>query len=312
MKHIIIALVLLFFVNEAMAEFVPGTSVNLNPPPGFVKAERFSGFMNETNGSSIMVTEVPGPFAEFTEGLSDVEKMKARGMVLIEKSSIMVDGRKAMLLHLEQSAYSTQFKKWILAVDRSGSTTIIAATYLSAESGQQEQLLKKAVLSATFGRQTDPMDALSFSVNPQAPFEIAKVIGQNVFLTPNGQFPAKDASTPIMIVGLSISEDSVAGDQKEFAEHRIKQTPTIKNITIHESIPTTIGLLTGFSSLAEGKSEATLMPMTIYQVMLFDSSGYCIIQGITPSAKKEEYIPIFKRIAKSFRMKSKSSKAADS
>ncbi|MHC4215414.1 MAG: hypothetical protein ACYSWP_18790 [Planctomycetota bacterium] len=166
MKNIIVAFVLIFFVNQAMAESVPGTSVTLDAPPGFVKAERFSGFMNETNGASIMVMEIPGPFAEVTKGFSDVEKMKARGINLLGKSSIIVDGQTAMLLHVEQSAYGNQFKKWVLVADQSGSTTLITATYLSAESKQQEQLLKKAVLSATFGKKADPIDELSFVVNP--------------------------------------------------------------------------------------------------------------------------------------------------
>ena len=310
MKSIIVAFALIFFVNLTIAGPVPGTSVNINPPPGFVKADRFHGFMNESNGSSIMVSEIPGPYAETTRGFLDEEKLQAQGMYLIERSSITVDGRVAMLLHVEQSAYGSQFRKWVLAVDHSGSTTLIVASYLSGESKQQEQLLKKAVLSATFGKQTDPMDALSFNVKPQAPFEIAKVMGQNVLLSPNGQFPVNDKSTPIMIVGISASEGLIIEDRKEFAKRRVTQTPTIKNIIIQQSIPTTIGLLNGYSTLAEGKSEDTSMPMTVYQVILFDSSGYCIIQGVTPSANKEEYLPIFKTIAKSFRMKSQSSKAA--
>jgi hypothetical protein len=300
-----VGFVLILFVNHAVAESIPGTSVHLNPPPGFVKSERFPGFQNETNFSSIMVTEMAGSFAELIKGFSDAEKMQAQGMVLLEKSSVIVDGQKAMLFHLEQSAHGTQFKKWALVVDRSGSTTFILATYLRAESANQEQLLKKAVLSTTFGKKTDPMDALSFSVNLEAPFEIAKVMGNNLLISPNGQFPVKDDNIPIMVVGISVAEDLNIENRKKFAERRIQKTPTVKNITIQQSTPTTIGLLTGYSTIAEGKSENTAKPMTIYQVLLYDSSGYCLIQGVTPSAKKEEYLPIFKEVAKSFRMKSK-------
>jgi hypothetical protein len=137
------------------------------------------------------------------------------------------------------------------------------------------------------------------------------VLGQNVILSPNGQFPLKDKSIPFMVVGLSVTEDLIIEDQKEFAELRIKKVPSVKNITIQQSTPTTIGLLTGYTTLAEGKSEDTSKQTTVYQVVLFDSSGYCIMIGITPSAKKGEYLPIFKKVAKSFRMKSQSSKAVD-
>ena len=305
MKQIVVAFVLvILFVDHAIAEHVHGTSVNLNPPPGFVKSERFPGFQNETNGCSIMVTELPGPYSEVAKGFSDQEKMQARGMVLLEKSSVTVDGQAGMLLHIEQSAYGMLFRKWILVVDRSGSTTFIAGTCPMTESSQQESLLKEAVLSTTFGKQVDPMDALSFSVHPQAPFEIAKVMGNNVLLSPNGQFPAKDENIPIMIVGISYAENLNIENRKQFARDRIKKTPTVKNIIIQQCTPATIGLLTGYSVIAEAKSKKTSKPMTIYQVLLFDATGYCIIQGLTPSAKEEEYLPIFNEIAKSFRLKS--------
>ena len=69
MRLIMVSFVLILFVNHAVAESVPGTSVNLNPPSGFVKSERFPGFQNETNFSSIMVTEMDGPFAELIRGV---------------------------------------------------------------------------------------------------------------------------------------------------------------------------------------------------------------------------------------------------
>ncbi len=50
---------------------VPGTSVRLPPPEGFMPADRFPGFMKESTGSSIMVSEIPGPYGEVTAGFSN-------------------------------------------------------------------------------------------------------------------------------------------------------------------------------------------------------------------------------------------------
>ena len=303
MKSIAVVLAMAFFVMQAAAAPVPGTSVDIKPPPGFVRSDRFAGFMLESTGSSIMVTEVPGPYAEVTRGLTDQKSLQNQGIKLLNNSPVTVAGQTAMLLQVEQSEYGTLFKKWILAIDRSGATTLIVASYPSVVSEQQEQPLRTAILNATFGKQTDPMDALSFTVKPQAPFKIAKVMGQALLLSPNGQFPVKDENVPFMIVGLSATEDLAVADKKAYAERRITQTATVKNIRVQQSTPVTIGSLAGYTTIAEGEADGAATSLTIYQVLLFDASGYCLMQGVTPTAKRSEYLPAFKKMAKTFRMK---------
>ncbi|WFP51167.1 hypothetical protein PL263_03860 [Methylomonas sp. EFPC3] len=69
----------LLFASSANAEPVPGTSVSVTPPEGFTKAERFPGFMNEAIGASIMISEIPGPFAEVSGGFNDPKRVQAQG-----------------------------------------------------------------------------------------------------------------------------------------------------------------------------------------------------------------------------------------
>lgn len=292
----------MFVASNAIAGQVPGTSVSMTPPNGYVAADRFPGFMNEAAGSSIMVSEIPGPTGDVTAGFNDKKRMQAQGMALLSKSSIKVDGHTGMLLHVEQPAYGMLFKKWMVAVDRSGATTLIVASYPEAEAKQGE-LLKTAILAATFGKTTDPTDALTFSVTPSSPFKVAKVFGQNMILSPNGRFPVKDEKVSFMILGLSASEDLDIPDKKTFSEHRVTKTATVKNISVNQSTPVKIGDLSGYATTAKGEGKDTATPLTIYQILLFDASGYCVIQGITPSAEKDTYMPVFDKIAKSFKMK---------
>lgn len=258
--------------------------------------------MHEATHSSIMISEIPGPYGEVTAGFNDKKRMQTQGMVLLNTSSVKVDGHNGMLLHVEQSAYGTLFKKWMVAVDRSGATTLIVASYPEAEAKQGE-VLKSAILAATFHQATDPSDELTFSVTPSTPFKVAKVFGQNMVLSPHGRFPVKDESIPLMIVGLSASKGLDISDKRIFAERRVKKTAKVKNITVTQSTPVKIGNLSGYATTARGEGEDKATPLTIYQVLLFDTSGYCLIQGITPSADKEKYIPVFEIISKSFKMK---------
>ena len=303
MKSVVVVLICSLITSPLFAGQVPGTSVTLTPPEGFVAADRFPGFMKESTGSSIMVSEIPGPFGEVTAGFSDPRRMQAQGMKLLSRSSTKVDGYKAMLLHIEQSAYGTLFKKWLVAVDRAGTTALMVATYPQAEGQQQGERLRAAVLAATFGKPTDTIDALSFTAMPMAPFQVAKVLGQNMILSPDGRFPVQDENVPFMILGLSASENLVVSDRKAFAEHRITKTATVNNIGVNQSTPIKIGDLSGYTTTANGEGVNAGTPLSIYQVLLFDTSGYCVIQGVTPSANNSTYMPVFEKIAQTFRMK---------
>ena len=309
-KYFTLTLACAFSALSAIAGQVPGTSVSLSPPIGFTVADRFPGFMNEATRSSIMVSEIPGPYGEVTAGFHDKKRMQAQGMTLLSNSSVKLDGHTAMLLHVEQPAHGTLFRKWVVAVDRSGATTLIVASYPKAKANQGEPL-KTAILAATFRKATDPTDALTFSVTPSSPFKVAKVLGQNMILSPDGRFPVKDENVPFMVLGLSASKELAIPDQKTFSERRVAKTAQVKNITVDQTVPIVIGQLSGYATTAKGIGEDAATPLTVYQVLLFDKSGYCVIQGFTPTAQNDTYVPIFEQIAKTFRMKESHNQAID-
>jgi len=290
---------------------VPGTSVSLPPPSGFVLADRIPRFMKESTGSSIMVSEILGPYAEVTAGFSDKRQMQARGTTLLDNSSAKVDGQQAKLLEVEQHAYGTLFRKWILAVERPDGTALIVASFPKAEAKQGEAL-KAAILAAAFGKPSDPADALAFVATPVALLQVAKIMGQNIILSPGGRFPLTDENAPFMVLSLSASEDLAIADQQAFAERRASNTATVKDITVDQTSPITIGHLSGYATTANGVGQDAASPLTIYQVLLFDDSGYCVVQGVTPAAKRETFVPIFQQVAKTFKMKTSHNKATDS
>ena len=307
-RPMVAVLVCALITPGILAEQVPGTSVILTPPEGFVKSDRFHGFMMASTGSSIVINEVPAPYLEATAGLSDPERVQAQGMSVLSRSSVKVDGRYAMLLHVEQAAYGTLFRKWLLAVDRGESTALIVASYPAVTVNEQEKPLRESILAASFGPPTDPIDALTFTVTPVVPFEIAHVMGQMLILSPGGQFPVTDEDVPSMIVMLSPSEDLTVPDQEAFAEEYLARVAgrTVEDIVVVQSVPVEIGSLAGVATTVRGVGKRAATPLTIYQVMLFDASGYSLIQGQTPSAEKTTYVPLFEKIAETFALKDNS------
>jgi hypothetical protein len=83
----------------------------------------------------------------------------------------------------------------------------------------------------------------------------------------------------------------------------VTRTATVKSIKVAQTSPVTIGNLSGYATTARGEGEASATPLTIYQVLLFDTSGYFLMQGVTPSGKESTYLPVFEKIAKTFKTK---------
>jgi hypothetical protein len=303
MRIIIFIVALFLTVSTVFAKQISGTSVNITLPESYIESDRFSGLTNEASGSSIVVTELPALFDKAIEVFSDVQRMKKKGMTLINKSPVKISGQNGMLFHVEQPAYGLQYKKWILAIDYNQSTTLIVASYPESAS-DQESILREALLNATFSQASNPVDTLRFSITPKSPFKVARVFANNnMLVTPNGEFPVNDDLVPFMVIGLSLSDQSPIASKKLFSEDLAKHVATVKNITIEKTVPVKIGGLSGYETIATGEKEDTQTPLTVYQVILFDNSGYSIIKGLAPKSKKSTILPIFMEMAGSFRFR---------
>ena len=300
-----LALLLLFSLARSFAGHVPGTSTSLNPPPDFVPAKRFPGFMLQQAGASIMVNEIPGPFNEVISGFEREEALAQQGLTLIEQSGVQLQQHPGKLYRMEQIVDGTPFSKWILAVDRKEATTLLVATHPKVLTAQLSLPLKRALLSATFGKPGDSSNALAYTVEPAEPFASAKIMGQTMIMSVGGKFPLTDENEPFIAVGLSATKDQALEDKdrKALAEKNFKNNLSANQMVVESCEPITIGPLSGFVTIGHGTGTREDIPITVYDVVLFDEDGYALIQGATPTAKKDVYLPIFEKIARSYRLK---------
>ena len=303
MKRIIITLITLFLSSSlCTAQRVPGTKVSLNPPPGFVKAVQFPGYIMKSIGSSIMISEVPGPFTEISRAFTKT-RLATRGMTLIEKREVKVAPGNAILLHVSQSANGIKFLKWILAFGNNKESVLIVATFPKQFERDFSDNLKKAILSAKWNRsiKVDFFEGLTFRVKESGDLHIANKIGNSIVLTHNGIFPPKSKGDPVVIIGSSITQSwSVPGNKKEFAKKRLAQTVILLNPKVTSEKRTKIDGLDAYLIEAEGKDKYTGEKLYIMQCLLFTSNGYYIFQGVVNSLDKEKYHSVFTSILNSF------------
>ena len=114
--------------TEAPLVEIKGTGLKIEMPEGFENATAFNGFQQESTNSSVMVTVIPGPYAEITNAFTE-QGLATQGMQLISKKNEKLAGEEGLLLNVSQNAHGQTFQKWIAIFGDASKTTMVAATF---------------------------------------------------------------------------------------------------------------------------------------------------------------------------------------
>lgn len=282
-------------------ERVPGTQVELDVPDGFVKATQFPGFMLMDSGSSIMVTSIPGPFAETTKGFTK-EGLAPRGIKLISKEEHKVGGASGFLFHLSQRGRGMEFKKWLLVFGDASKTTLVTATFPVNVEDELSDVLKKSVLSTEWDTEVkvDFFEGLTFRVKESGSLKIANKVGNNLMLSVDGVIPLKNKSDPIVVVGASMSEDLKIPDVKLFSHRRLTKTKGLKNLEVLEEKGVKIDGLDGYFISAKGDGAEGIR--YVEQCILVNDDGYYIFVAMAEAGQREKLKNDFRSILYSFKL----------
>jgi hypothetical protein len=297
----LILFLLLSPVAFAQGVRVADTSVALEPPAGFTTATRFSGFERAELQASIMVTEVPAPFAGVSAGMNE-RGLASRGMTLLSSAKRQIDGQPALLLSVTQSANGVEFLKWMLVTGDAKRTVMVIATFPRRSEAELSEPMRTAVLSthATAATPPDTFEGLRFRVSPSASLKIAGRMNNMLMLTETGTIGPHGPDAAVFLIGPSVSAVPI-DDLKTFAIQRAQQTKQLKNVRIAQQQPTAIAGASAHELVAEGTDAATGRTVTLYQVVVPDEGGYVLMQGLVTSTRGTAMVPEFRRIAKSYR-----------
>lgn len=284
---------------------VPGTKVSLVPPAGLKPTERFPGFGDEETRSSIMVTEMPAPYQKISEALTK-EGLATKGINLLSKKEISLNGRPGILLHVAQEAQSIAFLKWMVITGDEKETVIVTATFPSELKERSSSAMEQSMLSVQWDAEAevDPLVGLNFTFKDDPEMKFARSISNAAMLTKDGSLSEKTRNDPFLIIAPAIS-DVVISNIRQFAESRLMQIKKITDPVIKKQSDITIAGLPGSEIIAEARwsDSPDKPPVVIYQALLIDGNSYFLMQGTTPPEAREKYLAIFSRIAQSFRKK---------
>jgi hypothetical protein len=280
----------------------PAVGIRLLKPQGFQEADSFHGFSQPSTKSSVMATMLPAPFSESTAFTA--ERMGARGMILLSKETVNIDGQQGILLQVMQKAYGIEFQKWIFVIGDSEKTIMINATFPKSLEAQLSSRLKSVVMSAKLDQGTPPApgDDLPLTVTASPKLRLTQGIPKSLMYTKDGVIPAKSPEDPLFIVAPSFSQVAIM-DKRAFAQQRLLQTAETKLTAIKSTRPISIDGLSGYESLADAEDVNSGTPLTFYQVMLFDEDSYILMQGLVGAKLSSTYMPEFMAMARSLKRK---------
>lgn len=282
---------------------IAGSKVSIIPPVNFVPSKTFSGFHEESSGSSILVMEMPGSFTEIAKGMTK-EKMLTRGMTLLQKETLKFKGYDAVLLKVEQLQQGIEFLKWILVFGNNQQTVMINGIFPKEYNKTKSEIIKKSVLTANFNstKIVNKAQGLKFSVNvSNTKFKQADVLmGSSILYTPDGKVPTQSQDKSLFVVASSIGEVDVP-DKKAFSLKKMKQNSPNIEIKDEDIKPISIDNLngyeiSGYSTNPKGEKEIS------YQVMLFSEKQYFILVGLSNN-NFDSNLNLFKTISKTFKRK---------
>jgi len=279
----------------------PEAGVQLARPALLSEAKEWRGFGNPSLRASVLILRLPEAFEKLAHGFT-AEHMQPRGMKLLGKQPLRIEGQSALLIHFTQSAGGTEWEKWALALGDATHTVLITATF-PAEHRKRLSPLLEATLRST---RLDPEFPQGRPAQP--PFQLGEThklkavpdTGLGLAYTEDGLLMANRPESPLFVAAPSLGPVLVA-DPRAYAEEKLRQTAKTTGITLQSHEPITIDGLSGFESLAEAKDEASDTPLTLYQVLLFDADRYVVMVGIVGAARRDDYLPEFRALARGFR-----------
>ena len=278
-----------------------GTRLNIKAPAGMTKADNFAGFIDPNTNASLMVTEMPAPFKQLTEGFTD-ERLAARGMQLVGKQSKEKGEYQGLEVDLTQKLYGTSVKKHVYIFGNDNFSIVATATLLEGTPDSIMAKLREAIYSITIDTTSQPSldEGLPYKLKETANLKRATRLQNTLLFNKAGKTNPPEKG-PLFLSSQSIMKVRIE-QPDDFARRRIKDTPYVKDMEIEKEQDIELSGLKGRKLLARGVDAKTAEKTFVYMILLFEKDGYYILQGISPESMRPIMEKEFDEISGSFKL----------
>jgi hypothetical protein len=284
---------------------VPGTTVSMVPPAGFVSAPDFSGFKEKDGMASIMVSELPPEaYPQLSAVFGDIETAKkmfaARGITVSAIKKVESASGPALLVMGTQTAGTVQLNKWI-GLFKGQKTVLI--TFQGQDKSLTDEVAQKVVESTKLGdipSLKDKVALLPFTFEAKAPFRaIDTVGGSGVVLMAGDKDVDPEGKQPLMVIAADVAGMADAGNLSKLSHAMLEQTPGLKDAAIDND--KSISFAGSDGVLLSGKAQDG--HRFIQYVALGAQKRLVRLVAIMPAERVGEIQPAIEAIAQSITLK---------
>lgn len=282
----------------ADAVFPRGSAIGLVPPPGMGEAQRFGGFEDRANQSSILLVEFPAEaFDDIASGFTD-QALAAKGVSVETREDFAIPGTtKAILATGTQQAPDGIVRKWVLLA-RGERVTALATVQVpeKAAVAYPDTAVRDALKTIAFRSADDQVKALPFSLNELSGFRVIRTPGGATALLTAGPKDVIDPSEqPYFVV--SIGPGVPREDERPaFARRAMASVPGVRELRLERAEPLRISNQTGFEVIANAKDAKTGDDVKIIQWLRFGPNAYMRMVGVTRADAFAEAYPRMRAI----------------
>lgn len=283
-------------------EYIEGTKISICPPKGYLVANNWQGYQHYSTGSSIMVLEMPAPWAEIRQLFTTKDGFVSQGIVVKKVHPIQVYGKEGFLLIGEQFAHGSTYAKYVLAFDNGSGTVMVNGAH-PAELKEFADGMVTSLLSIVYNADTqiDEFAGVTYRVDVEdTKLKFAMMTGSMHLFTVDGKATPQVADKTALMVGNTLGY-IVREDHKQTGVDHLHRMP-FTNIEIQIVEPITIDDIAGYAITAYADNTKTGNKELVYHVTLFSDTMYYFIIGISPDGH-EENLKLFKKIAATFERK---------
>lgn len=310
---LLLAVFLIFYFTRMSAPAPlrqpPGSRVALAIGEHFAPSDRFTGFIDEKSGASVVVLELPAAAYEQLKRIGNMaDAFEAQGLLQVERVKLPSREGEYICLRGHQKTALVDYAKYVLIFPAKGMTVMLtvnvpeAALTSGAVTGTEiERIFRSATVMA------DAMEAPAlFRLDYLGSFEedlslLGTTKGYRLNGRGTGAQDGDDAKLrPLFLVAPSLNQAPIP-NLTLFGERAFQTIEQVQEKRIEQQRDVEVAGMKGVEVIGNGIDAKSGEPAIVYQLVLeARHGGYFRLVGLAPAVERDKYLPEFSKIARSF------------
>lgn len=284
----------------------PNSHVEMSLPDAFKPAERFSGFVDETTGSSVVVLEAPGTAWEDMKQLADApEALASKGITEVVKAEL--PGRTGDYVYItgKQANPAGPVGKYMLITRDKDRVALISVNVpLTAAAQYPADVMAKTLTTVAIkADMAAPLEL--FKLGYVGPFkQVATLMGSSKGYNLTGQLPDPNDKNrpiePLFIVAPSLDMRPLAM-LEQAAQTNFQAIADLKETRITSQGKKTIAGLEAYEIVGEGvEGRGNKIVGVVMTLIAGEKGGYFVQIGTALKDDMAKFLGEFQQMAASF------------